>query len=53
MTLLDGGRGLQVDGAHQFDIRDFGMDPPRLLLLTAMPEVTVRIRVEAEREDDA
>ena len=53
VTVVDGGRRLRVQGAHAFDIRDFGMDPPRLLLLKAMPEVTVRIHVEAEREDQA
>jgi hypothetical protein len=35
-------------GEHVFDIRDFGIKPPRILMLRVEPEVTVRIRLVAE-----
>ena len=43
----DGDR-LIVEGEQVFDIRDFGIKPPRILMLRVEPEVTVRIRVVAE-----
>jgi polyisoprenoid-binding protein YceI len=43
-------RTIQLEGAHTFDIRDFGMEPPRILTLRVHPEVDVRVRVVAERE---
>jgi hypothetical protein len=36
-----------------FDIRDFKMDPPRLLMLKVHPEVTVRIDVVAGRQPES
>ncbi|HUY21704.1 MAG TPA: YceI family protein [Acidimicrobiales bacterium] len=39
---------LVFEGEHVFDIRDFGMDPPRVLVLKVYPDVTVRVRVVAE-----
>lgn len=41
---------LRIEGRQAFDIRDFGIDPPRLLLLKARPEVTIRVEIVAERE---
>ena len=37
-------------GEAQFDVRDFGMEPPRILMLRVEPEVVVQIEVIAERE---
>jgi YceI-like protein len=37
-------------GESVFDIRDFGMDAPRILMLKVQPEVTVRIEIVAEKE---
>lgn len=45
---LDGDR-LTVEAEHVFDIRDFGMDPPRILVLQVEPEVRVRVRLVAVR----
>jgi polyisoprenoid-binding protein YceI len=45
-------RSIRVDGAQVFDIRDFGLEAPKLLLLKADPEVTVRLHVEASRDDE-
>jgi hypothetical protein len=36
-------RTVVLDGARLFDIRDYGMDPPRLLTLRVYPEVTIRV----------
>ena len=44
-------RTLRVEGASSFDIRDFGMEPPRILMLRVHPDVKVRIEVVAEKED--
>ena len=41
----------QVEGEKVFDIRDFGLTPPRLLMLKVYPDVTVRGRVVAEKQD--
>lgn len=48
VTLSVGGDGaLVIEGAHQFDIRDFGLDPPRIAMLKVFPEVEVRARLVA------
>lgn len=44
-------RTLRLEGQSTFDIRDFGMEPPRILLLRVEPDVTVRVEIIAERED--
>ncbi len=44
-------RTLRVEGESSFDIRDFGMDPPRIFMLRVHPDVKVRIEVVAEKED--
>jgi YceI-like protein len=45
------GRELVVAGEHRFDMRDFGMNPPRILTLKVDPQVRVRLRLVAEEED--
>jgi len=47
MTDLGQGR-LTFDGHHVFDIRDFGMEPPRVMMLKVYPEVAVRVHIVAE-----
>ncbi len=42
---------LRLSGAATFDIRDFGMEPPRILMLKVEPEVAVRVDIVAEREE--
>jgi polyisoprenoid-binding protein YceI len=44
------GDSLQLDGEKVFDIREFGMEPPRILMLKVYPEVTVRVSIVADRE---
>lgn len=41
---------LSLSGSSTFDIRDFGMEPPRILMLKVQPEVTVRVEIIAEKE---
>ena len=42
---------LVIEGEHAFDVRDFGVSPPRILALRVHPDVKVRIRVVAERAE--
>ena len=44
-------RTVELKGSSTFDIRDFGMDPPRVLMLKVHPEVTVGIDVVAQKEE--
>ena len=43
-------RTIQLAGASRFDIREFGMEPPRVLLLKVEPEVDVRVEIVAVKE---
>lgn len=45
------GRRLVLEGRHTFDMRDFGVNPPRILTLKVEPEVKVRVRLVADEED--
>jgi polyisoprenoid-binding protein YceI len=47
-TLRVDGNRLFVDSEHTFDMRDFGVSPPRFLTMKVDPEVKVRMRIEAE-----
>ncbi len=46
---LDGGT-LHITGGSMFDIREFGMEPPKILLLKVDPEVRIDIDVYARKE---
>jgi polyisoprenoid-binding protein YceI len=41
---------IQLAGSSRFDIRDFGMEPPRMLMLRVEPEVDVRVEIVAVKE---
>lgn len=41
---------VRLTGAATFDVRDFGMEPPRILMLRVHPEVEVRVEIVAELE---
>ena len=41
---------IHLAGKSQFDIREFGMEPPRVLLLKVYPEVDVRVEIVAAKE---
>ena len=42
---------LRVTGEQTFDIRDFHVPSPTILMLKIFPDVRVRLRLEAVRED--
>ncbi len=51
MTIdLRGDGTVSMTGQATFDIRDFGMEPPRILMLKVQPDVTVRVEIVAEQE---
>lgn len=39
---------LQLEGTHTFDVRDFGVEPPKIMMLRVYPDVTVTVRIVAE-----
>jgi polyisoprenoid-binding protein YceI len=41
---------IRLQGSSRFDIREFGMDPPRVLMLKVEPEVDVRVEIIAVAE---
>jgi polyisoprenoid-binding protein YceI len=41
---------LTLEGRSTFDIREFGMEPPRILMLRVDPEVAVRVEIVAARK---
>jgi polyisoprenoid-binding protein YceI len=41
---------IELDGEGVFDIRDFGMEPPRILTLRVYPDVSVRVSIVAARD---
>jgi hypothetical protein len=51
MTLdVTGRRTIALRGESIFDIRDFGMEPPRILIFKVEPDVHVRVELVAERD---
>lgn len=48
--LVPDGDSIELEGEQTFDVRDFGIEPPKLLLLKAYPDVKVRVRLVARRE---
>lgn len=50
IRVAERGRTLEIEGERSFDIRDYGLEPPKLLLLRVYPDVRVRGKVIAERE---
>lgn len=44
-------RTVTLSGRSRFDIRHFGMDPPRILVLRVEPEVDVGVEITATREE--
>jgi len=54
MTLTWPAEGrLCLEGEHEFDIRDFAMEPPKIMMFRVYPDVTVRVRIVAEADGDA
>lgn len=47
VTVGEGGGSLVFEGEHVFDLPDFGMEPPRMMMLRVYPDVRVRVRIVA------
>lgn len=43
----DGAGRIVFEGEHVFLLPDFGMEPPRIMMLKVYPDVTVRVRIVA------
>jgi polyisoprenoid-binding protein YceI len=41
---------IEVEGEKVIDVRDFGLEPPKILMLKVYPDVKVRAKVVATRE---
>ena len=41
---------LHLEGRSTFDVRDFGMEPPRILMLRVHPEVVVTVSIVAVKD---
>jgi polyisoprenoid-binding protein YceI len=48
LRITQDGDRLRIEGEHVFDVRDFGIKPPRILMLRVEPEVRVEINLVAE-----
>ena len=49
VRILDDGATLEVEGEKTLDMRDFGLEPPEILMLRVYPEVRVWGRIVAQR----
>jgi polyisoprenoid-binding protein YceI len=43
---------LEVSGERMFDVRDFNMEPPKLLIFKVYPEVQVMLKAVAKQADE-
>jgi polyisoprenoid-binding protein YceI len=43
---------IRLAGRSRFDVRDFGMEPPRILMLRVEPEVAVQVELLAGRSNE-
>jgi len=41
---------IQLEGKSRFDIRDFGMEPPKVLMAKVEPEVDIRVEIFALKD---
>ncbi len=44
-------RTIRLSGSSSFDIREFGMEPPKVLMLRVEPEVEVRVEIFAVKDE--
>jgi len=52
MTIgIDGRSSIEMQGDYVFDIREFGMTPPSMLMLKVYPEVAVRVALFGDVRD--
>ena len=44
--------GISLTGEYVFDIREFGMKPPSMLMVRVYPEISVRVELHGTRRAD-
>jgi polyisoprenoid-binding protein YceI len=44
------GTTMTIDGQQVINVKDFGIDPPRLIILKVEPEVDLQVHIVAERQ---
>ena len=49
LTLTSAGR-VTVDGQQVINVKDFGIDPPRLIILKVEPDVDLQVHIVAQRQ---
>ncbi len=49
LTLSVNGTAMTIDGQQVINIKDFGIDPPRLIILKVEPDVDLQVHIVAER----
>ena len=51
MQIAAQGAAVSLTGEDVFDIREFGMKPPSMLMVRVYPEITVRVELHGDREE--
>jgi polyisoprenoid-binding protein YceI len=49
VRVRDGDGTLEIEGTKTLDMRDFNLDPPKILMLEVQPEISVRAKIRAVR----
>ena len=44
------GTTMTIDGQQVINVKDFGIDPPRLIILKVEPDVDLQVHIVAERQ---
>ena len=44
--------GISLTGEYVFDVREFGMKPPSMLMVRVSPEISVRVELHGARRAD-
>ena len=52
MEIRIGDDEVALTGDYVFDIREFGMNPPSMLMIRVYPEITVRVELYGTRAGD-
>ena len=50
MQIEIGDDGVALTGEDVFDIREFGMKPPSMLMIRVYPEIAVRVELHGVRD---
>jgi polyisoprenoid-binding protein YceI len=50
LTLGVSGTTMTVDGQQVMNVKDFGIDPPRLIILKVEPDVDLQVHIVAQRQ---